>query len=79
MFSQIAKLARSLRVPGDVPENPSRVAKNQPFDKPIPDIKLENSIDDNEDDFDEDLESTEEQTTAKQNQEEEDEFEGGLC
>lgn len=71
---QIAKLARTLRVPGDILENPTRTApKNKLFDKN--DVELEDSVDDNE----EDLESTTEASTTEPNPEEDDEFAGGLC
>ncbi|KAK3729578.1 hypothetical protein QZH41_017183 [Actinostola sp. cb2023] len=65
--NEIAKLARSLRVPGDLPGNPPRPSiKNELFDKPE-DVELD-------DQFDNEQESTEETKP-----EEEDEFAGGLC
>lgn len=87
VFQQIAKLARSLRVTGDFPENPSKAnkPKNELFDKPKSveeDYSKELEDEDDEDDDDQlesELEKTEESAEAVTNPDEDDEFAGGLC
>ncbi|XP_031563162.1 gamma-soluble NSF attachment protein-like [Actinia tenebrosa] len=87
--NEIAKLARSLRVPGDFPENPSKPnkPKNELFDKPKSvekdysnkDEDEEEDEDDDDEQLDTELEKTEESAKALTNPDEEDEFAGGLC